>query len=208
MKNNVIISSIVASILVAWVVGLSASANDTNTWEINKVFQKWWFEKWICNFFERWHEFKKGKGWFMKGLTDEEKTSIKSMTDEEKKSFFETKKAERDAEREAKKAERQAHNNVIDKLLAWETLISEEETLRTEIIKQRAERKADMEAREAERAEMKTIMEKVKSWEKLTDEEQTKIDEMKQKKGWERWDRDGWMRDHRDHRDHWMRDDK
>jgi len=206
MKKNVIISSVVSSLLVAWMVGLSASANDTSTWNIVDTFKKGWFERFLWDFhdrgwdferewFERGWDFKKGRGWFMKWLTDEERTKLKSMSKEEKKSFFETKKAERNADREAKKIERQAYNNVIDKLLAWETLTADEETLRTKIIKLRAERKADMESREAEREEMKKIIEKKKSWETLTSDEETKLNEMKGKREWKMRGEKWWERE-------------
>lgn len=72
---------------------------------------------------------------FLNDLTTEEKTTLEAMSDDEKKAFFETKKAEMQARREA-------HEAVIDKLLAWEKLTSDEELVRTEIVKERAERKA------------------------------------------------------------------
>jgi len=124
-------------------------------------------------------------------LTEEQKTEIENMTDEEKKDFFETKRTE-------KKAERESRENVIDKLLAWETLTSEEEELRAEIIEHRAEMKIKRENREADRAEMKSIMEKKRAWEDLTDEEQAKLDEMKEsRKDWKRSGKKGWKRSHR-----------
>lgn len=190
MKKNIIISSVAASILVAGLVGIQASADETNS--SKNDFKKSWFERMHWKFTHDC-EFRKWRAWFMKWISDEEKLQLKSMTKEERKAFFETKKAERDAEREAKKAERQAHENVIDKLLAWETLTPEEETLRTEIIKKRAERKQEMEARETQREEMKTIMEKKKAWEDLTDEEEAKLDSMKKEHKWERWHHRGWF---------------
>ncbi|MDD3793617.1 MAG: hypothetical protein PHI37_02305 [Candidatus Gracilibacteria bacterium] len=75
------------------------------------------------------------KGGFLNDLTTEEKTTLEAMSDDEKKAFFETKKAEMQARREA-------HEAVIDKLLAGEKLTSDEELVRTEIVKERAERKA------------------------------------------------------------------
>lgn len=178
MNKNIIISSIVASALVAWMVWFSVSADE---WYLGKDIQKKWENLEDRFDFDEDHDFKKGRKWFMKGLTTEEKTSLKSMSDEEKKLFFETKKAERKAEKEAKKIERQAHDNVIDKLLAWETLTSTEETLRSEIIEKRAERKAKKEAMEQKKEEFKTIIEKKKAWEDLTEEEKNIIKEMKSK---------------------------
>lgn len=110
---------------------------------------------------------------FIDELTDEEKTQLESMNDEQKQAFFETKRAEQ-------KAKREARENVIDKLLAGETLTAEEENLRAEIIKERAERKVKMQEMEQKREEMKTIMEKKKAGEELSEEEQTVLDEMKQ----------------------------
>lgn len=179
MKNNVIMSSVVASLLVAWLVGLSASADETSTWNSENSFKKVWVERWLWDNSGPRGESKKGKGWFMKGLTDEEKTTIESMSDEQKEAYFETKKAEMKAEWELKKAEKQAEENVIDKLLAGETLTSEEEVLKAGIIEKRAEKKLEREAKESEREEMKNIMEKKSAWEELTENEQAKLDEMK-----------------------------
>lgn len=91
---------------------------------------KEWKGKWM---------WKSNKGWFMNNLTTEEKTALESMTTEEKIAFFEAKKLEM-------KAKRDAHENVIDKLLAWEDLTADEEIVRAEIVKERAERKAKMQA--------------------------------------------------------------
>lgn len=189
MKNNVIISSLAASLIVAAILGFSASADYDNAGESEKVFKKWWFERLFWDDFGWKQKFKKGKAWFMKSITDEEKTALESMDDEEKKAFFEAKKVERKAEKEAKKIERLAHENVIDKLLAWETLTSDEETLRSEIIEKRAERKLQREAREAEMGKIKTIMEKKKAWEDLSEEEEAKLDEVK----WKKWGKKGHM---------------
>lgn len=75
-------------------------------------------------------------------LTAEEKNTLTSMTESQKREFFEKKRAE-------KKAKRTAQENVIDKLLAGETLATEEEKIRQEIIserKARAEKKTEMKA--------------------------------------------------------------
>lgn len=168
MKKNIIISSIVASILVTWMLWYSASADDSD-----------FGDKFERGQFELSSDFKKGHNWGMKGLTAEEKTSVENMTNEEKTAFMEAKKAEKTAEKEAKKVERAAHENVIDKLLAWDSLTSEEEAVRAEIITKRAERKIEKEAKQAEMEEIKTIFEKKKVWEDLTDEETTKLNEFK-----------------------------
>lgn len=129
----------------------------------------------------RWFWWKKWKGmwemiwdfkWMMNNaLTDEEKTALKSMTDEEKQAFFETKRTQQ-------KAKMEARESVIDKLLAWETLTSDEEVVRQEIITQRAEEKV----KRSQMEEVRTLMEKQKNGETLTTEEQAKLDELKEKR--------------------------
>lgn len=179
--KKVIASSIIATIVVAGVSGLVASANEW--FDIQSKYEN--FE----NHFD-WNDFQKGHKWVMKWLTTDEKESLSNMTDEEKQAFFEAKKAERKIEKEAKKLERESHNKVIDKLLAGEELTDEEETIRTEIIEKRAERQAEREARQVEMEEMKTIMEKKKTGEELTDEEETTLEDFrKSHKGKERWNR-------------------
>lgn len=137
-----------------------------------------------------WNSNKSWKMWrvMLNNLTDDEKTALESMTDDEKKAFFDTK-------REEKEAEREAHENVIDKVLAWDSLTSEEEAIKNEIIEKRAEREVEREARETERAEMEPIFEKLKNSEELSDTEQVKLDEFKADrqgwKGWKWWK--GWM---------------
>lgn len=148
--------------------------------------RNWWEKGWFW-----WHEGRWWKGWewmwmfgfwlWIEKLTDEEKTQLESMTDEQKKAFFETKRAEIEARQELRET-------VIDKLLAWTTLTSEEETVRQEIISERTEIKA----KKAEMEEIRTIMKKYKSGETLTTEEQAKLDEFKanipeRKEFWKRW---------------------
>jgi Spy/CpxP family protein refolding chaperone len=116
-------------------------------------------------------------------LTEEQKTQIESMSQDEKKAFFQTKKTEMHADREAKE-------NVIDKLLAGETLTSDEEILKDEIIVQRAEKKLKMEERQANKEEMKTIIDKKKNGEALTQDEEAKLEEMKSHG--KKWGKKGW----------------
>lgn len=140
---------------------------------------------WVANadFWDRW--FKSFKWWKHKiELSEAEKTSLENMTKEEKREFFKSKKEEI-------KQKRLERENIIDKLLAWETLNSEEEALRAEIIKERAERKQKRLEKEAKKEEIKEILEKKKAWEDLSDEEQTKLDEFKEefgkkKRGWKK----------------------
>ncbi len=121
--------------------------------------------KWHWN---RWWEM--GWKWFKwLDLTDAEKTALATMTDTEKQTFFETKMAEQ-------KSKMTAHENVIDKVLAWSTLTSEEETIKQEIIKERADRKSKMAEMESKMSEIKPILEKKKAWTTLTSDEQTKLD--------------------------------
>lgn len=127
--------------------------------------------KW-SKFQNRFNKFKK----IWNNLTDEEKTALKSMSDEQKKEFF-TKK------REEKKLEKETHRKVIDKLLAWETLTTEEENLRAEIIRKRAERQKNREEMRAKREQVKIILDKKKAGETLTDEEQATLNEMPRKWG-------------------------
>ncbi len=182
MKNKKSIALLTLSTLVAWlVVSISSADFSESNFKSDRTEMK--------------QDFRKVYNWNMKGLSDDEKTNLETMTDEEKKEFFEAKKAERNLEKEAKKIERESHENVIDKLLAWEELTAEEELTRTDIIEKRAERKIQKEANEAKREEMKIIMEKVHSDEELTDEEQAKLDEIKLNfKGKKKWYKKGWNR--------------
>ena len=107
----------------------------------------------------------RGLGFMWKmNLTDEQITEVESMTTEEKQAFFEEIRSEKELEREARET-------VIDKLLAWETLTSEEEEIRQDIITKRAEMKAAKEEMELKREEMKLVMEKYRNGKELTTEE-------------------------------------
>ncbi|MFA5917150.1 MAG: hypothetical protein WC850_02840 [Candidatus Gracilibacteria bacterium] len=110
-----------------------------------------------------------GERGFENNLTDAEKTALTTMTDSEKQTFFETKMTEQ-------KAKMITHENVIDKLLAGQTLTPSEETTKQEIIKERADRKIEMQKRQADMAEIKTILEKKKAGTTLTSDEQAKLD--------------------------------
>jgi len=72
-------------------------------------------------------------------------------------------------------SKRLLRETVIDKLLSWETLTTEEETVRTEMIKERA----DMKAKKAEMEAIKVIFNKQKAWTTLTSDEQAKLDAFK-----------------------------
>lgn len=173
MNNKKILTGLLlTTIVVGWIWATFAS-DTTNSWttNTNKVFN--WLRAWM--------------GKFMGAeLTDAEKTALEAMTDTEKQTFFETK-------RTTQKAKIEAHENVIDKLLAWSTLTSEEEAVKAEIIKVRAERKLEREAREAEMEAIQPILEKKRNWETLTTDEQTKLDAFESNRPGKWWMRWRWM---------------
>ncbi len=86
--------------------------------------------------------------------------------------------------------------SVIDKLLSWQSLTQEEQTLKTKIIQERADRKAQMEKRKAQMEQYRVIMEKKRAWEPLTQEEQTKLGTLKanMKKSWKNWKYNKWFK--------------
>lgn len=67
-------------------------------------------------------------------LTEDEKEAFNNLTSDEKKEYLEAKRLEEKSKMELKEL-------VIDKLLIWESLTSEEEVIRQEIITERANRK-------------------------------------------------------------------
>lgn len=116
------------------------------------------------------HWGKRGGKKGMKNLTDEEKTALESMSDEEKTAFFETKKAERQDQKQAKKT-------VIDKLIAWTALTTDEEVLRNEI----AEKMNSNEGKRGGKrgsSENKELIKKLVNGESITVEEKATIVEM------------------------------
>lgn len=180
-KKNIIAWLVVTSVLLSWS-AFAASNTDNSNLKTNyksSVMKnekwKWWMLKMKCCEWNKWWIWDMKWKWFWElVLTDAEKTALSSMTDAEKKVFFDNKRLELETKRLAKE-------NVIDKLLVWETLTSDEELLKQEIIKERA----DMKARKKEMDEIKAIMEKVKNWEVLTSDEQSKLDAFKLKM-WEK----------------------
>ena len=157
----------------AWTTLTSDEQAKLTAFEANRPawIRRWHGDRW-WKMWERWF-------WFAE-LTDAEKTALESMTDTEKQEFFEKK-------REEQKAKMESHENVIDKLLAWSTLTSEEETIKQEIITQRAERKLKQAEMEAKMAEIKPILEKKKAWTTLTSDEQTKLDEFEAQRPEGKW---------------------
>lgn len=175
MKNTKIISWVLLSTLALTASVWAYNYNNTE----NNNFQKTEFNR-VWNF----------KNMDSK-LTTEEKTALENMTQEEKIAFFE-------AKREENQKKHEARENVIDKLLAWSALTSDEEVIKAEIIKQRAERKAEMEAKKLEMEKIKTIMEKKKAWSELTDEEQKTLDDFKANNKQKMWNKKGkmWWKQH------------
>jgi hypothetical protein len=69
-------------------------------------------------------------------------------TQEEKDAFLEAKNAEAKTKLEEQRAKSKAQEDVIDKLLNLQTLTTEEELVRQEIVKEREERKAKFQEKE------------------------------------------------------------
>lgn len=123
--------------------------------------------------------FKKWKRGVMKWLTEDEKTALASMSDEEKIEFFEIKREEKKVAMEEKKADRENHEAVIDKLIDWEELTSEEEEILEEIKAKRAERKLQKIEKEKQKEEIKMIKDKKLNWEELSEDEEMLLNELK-----------------------------
>ena len=202
--KKIIASSILATIAVAGITGLSVSADEVTSTDSTKssgferMFDRNGGEKWDRS--ER--GWKKGNKMGKMNLTETEKESIKDMSQEEKKAFMEAKKEafknmtdeektalkeKMQAEKEAKNVERQAKSQVIDDLLAGKTLTADQETLRNEIISERAEKKANKLERDEKREVIKAIIEKKKAGTELTDEEENTLSELKSNKGGKKW---------------------
>lgn len=165
MKNKkiaiLVLSAIIAGVVVTWTNANMFNITPEEKTEMQELFHKLksWetltsdeekiIEEAKANF--RWFgwkmNFKKGVNWIMKWLTDDEKTALEWMTDEEKEDFFNTKREAKKIEYEAKKIEREAHEAVIDKLINWEELTSDEKVILEEIKIKRAERKANAKKR-------------------------------------------------------------
>lgn len=195
-----ILSAIVASLVVSWTnANMFNFTGSNDKTEMLKLFQK--SQSWETltqeeqdllnkikdNFGWVWLEnhFKKWKNGNMKWLTAEEKTALESMTTEEKTAFYAKKRAVRKSEMEARKAEREAHEAVIDRLLNWEKLTTDEQAILEQIKIKRAERKALSIANEVKMQEMQTIMDKKMNWWTLTEDEKAKLEELRgMKKGW------------------------
>lgn len=101
-------------------------------------------------------------------LTDEEKTALKSMTDAEKQEFFAVKKLEMEGQR----AE---HKNVIDKLIAGETLTASEEATRLEMLAKIDEKVSENNHPAREGAD---IIAKLLAGDELTADERTELANM------------------------------
>lgn len=122
-----------------------------------------------------WKSF--GKWFWIKSELNIDKELLESMSSEERKAYMNEK-------REEMKANFENRELVIDKLLNKQTLTSDEDSLRLEIIKERSEKKLQMEEMKWKMEEKKAIMEKVKSWIELTNEEQELINSFKWEMKW------------------------
>lgn len=170
MKNKkILVWLLIATVTTAWL-SYSYAADNSSSWsttetknEFRKMhsFGSWWTN---VEWFKRWFNWVE--------LTDAEKTALQSMTAEQKKAFFENKMT-------TEKAKRDAKETVIDKLLAWQSLTADEETIRQEIIKERADRKTQMQERETKFQAIRAVLEKNKNWETLTADEQAMLDNLK-----------------------------
>jgi len=91
----------------------------------------------------------------------------------------------------------QVHKTVINKLIDWETLTSEEKITLEEIKEYRNNREKLRAERQAQKEELSSIFEKIKIWEILTSEEETKLNEFKEKfwrnMKWHHWVKWMWM---------------
>ncbi len=115
-------------------------------------------------------------------LSEEEKTKIESLTSEERVKYFEEK-------REEWEQKRLAWENVIDKLLNFETLTSEEKQIVEELKQERASQKAKKQEMENQRSQIEAIQTKLKNSETLTTEEQAIIDNLKKWFWNQKWQR-------------------
>ncbi len=172
MNNKLLSALLIAGVTATWFAWISNAdeSNADTTTNTVKEFKKF-----------NWDHGSRGWNHKWGNLTDDEKAAIDSMTDDEKREFFEAKRTEHKASRDAKET-------VIDTLLAWDALSTDQETLRAEIISERAERKIKQVERETQREEMKALFDKKKAWEDLTDWEIAQLEEFKSKhKGWKKW---------------------
>lgn len=186
--NKKIIAGTSATLLTLGLTATGAFASTVNTQpttstiptNTKSTIQSQTFHK---DFWIQHKEFGKGIRDFGKGhwphignlqLTDEEKTQLSTMTNQQKQDFFKAKRTEQIKQK-------QAEDIVIDKLLAGQTLTSDEETIRQTIIKDRANRKAQETKRETERQQLEAIKTKQQSGQILTSDEQTLLDSIKNK---------------------------
>lgn len=118
----------------------------------------------------------------------------------EKTQLTDEQKAEKLAKMEEMKLQRESREAVIDDLLAWNTLTSQQEVLRAQIITERNERKTKMLEQNEQREIMKAIFDKKKAWEELTSDEQEQLDSLKGSFKWKegnKFDKRNGMMKHR-----------
>ena len=193
MKNKkiaiLVLSALIAGVVISWTnanmfnitpeekTEMQELFHKLKSWETLTVEEEKIIEEAKANFRGWWWKmkFKKGVNWMMKWLTEDEKIALEKMTDDEKTAFFENIRDKKQAEIEVKKVEREKHEAVIDKLIDWEELNSEEKLILEEIKIKRAERKKRREEIEENRKEAKILMNKKISWELLTEDEIEKL---------------------------------
>ena len=162
MNNKILSLVLVAWIASTWFAGISAANSDlTLSGTLESI------ESGVKNMTQWWEKFWKRKGGG--NLTDDEKLALESMNDEEKKEFFDAKKAEMKAQKEARK-------DLIDALITGESLTTDQETLRIEML----EKIGDTDSKFGKRDNAEVIA-KLLNGEVLSADDQVIIAEMQEK---------------------------
>jgi hypothetical protein len=165
MKKSILITSAVAGTIgLLAAVSTFAATGTSGTMSTTNVVNK------VARAFGGEHGMRGGMG-PMSQMTDAEKTAFEAMSDADKKTYIEKKRIEMEAKHDASEA-------VIDKLLAGTALITDEETLRKEIITERTARKVERAQMKAKMEQMKVIFDKKKAGTALTADEQKLLDSM------------------------------
>lgn len=186
--NNKILSVVLVAGIATTGFAAVGSANETlsgsiqvDTLQVREIFEKSRngevltsdeqniFDRAKSHFTKKGHKgFGKRKG--LKHLSEEEREALETMTDDEKKAFFDSKKEEMQAKKEARKS-------VIDTLISGNTLTTEQETIRVEMLEKIES--GDGKLGKRDNAE---IIEKILKGETLSSDEQVKFEEMQAKR--------------------------
>ena len=137
------------------------AALDALKWTLGEWFHEKKMKKW-------WDGFGKRAGFAH--LTEDEKVALRAMSDDEKKAFFDEKKAEMEVQKIL-------HKNVIDKLIAWESLTADEEATRLEMLTKFDEQTNKKKHPRKEGGEM---IGKLLAGDELTEEEQQMLRDMQE----------------------------